>query len=486
MGNEENSFIKKIGLCKQLHKESKFFSFISSEEVILLPDYMPNIKKVLSIIVEPEIISKKCVSTLKGESSEGEYYSGKKMVVHFKLKQKILYVADVKEKTMHTYENEYFHSAAIVIPSIIEGSNPEILLKFDYLQTQVYIHNIIIKKLNERTFFINMSLLIDTFLIPAYQLSYANCGENNHIFIAAQDGSQKKQITFGDKGHNTRPSWSPRGLEIAFLSDCDNKGKYMLYVYNIEDRITKKITDSSIFDCVRSFCWSNTGQKIIFSAKSKKVQQLFCIDIHTLDYEQLIYGNSEIKSYKPKICKNGRYIGFLQSIAGIFNLFIMDIEKRSITKLTSCGFINDFDWSNDGEFIVYIWAKSGTYNEIYLINIKTKEKIILKTKENIINIRHICFSPDNNKIAFIGSDICTENIYYYDLERNAIVNLTKHFNDRKISDFSWNIDGTQIYYGANDLTYYNLYVISLDNYQKHSLTSTTASDIHISYRPKII
>ncbi|MCT4605595.1 MAG: hypothetical protein N4A64_05715 [Marinisporobacter sp.] len=487
MENTEKPLVKTIGIHKNTKENSAYFSFVSMEEVMTLPEHMPDIKNIISIIIEPEIISKKCIDTMRGQSAEGQYLSGKKLVVHMKLKQKILYLADVVEKTIHTFQNECFQSVYIVIPKSMDGSDPKDLLRFDYLKTQVTIQEIVTKKINERCIFKKVSLLVDLVLIPTYQLSYSMRKEQSDIFICYMDGSHKKQITFSRKSHNIKPKWSSTGWEIAFLSDEENKkGKYMLYVYSLVDGRIRRMTDPKDFDAVGGFCWDYEDQRIIFSASYKEQKKLFCINIHTLDWKQLTFGNREGRNYKPKSSPVGGKIAFLQAISGISNLYMIDTNTGNMTKLTSCGFIKDFDWSKEGKHIAYIWDRSGEYNRIYLIDLDGMERIALKTPKQIITMRNIQFSSDNKHIAFIGSDLITDNIFYYDLRKKRMIRLTNNYNGIKISDFIWKADGASIYYVANDLEYYNIYRISIKDSIKYALTSTMASDISLSYRPKIV
>ncbi|MBF8984564.1 PD40 domain-containing protein [Lutibacter sp. B2] len=483
-----NHLIKKIGINPCLKEKSKYFSLKSFEEVITLPEDMPDMKEIVSVMIEPEIISQKTIDSIKGLSSEGQYLSGKKIVLHVKLKQKILYAADIAKKTIHTIQNENFQSIYISIPLLMEGTDPKELLKFEYLKTEIYTQDIIMKKINNRSIFKNVILLIDTFLIPTYQLTYTIHEDNrSNIFIAHKDGAHKKQITFSHKHYNIKPVWSPTGWEIAFLSDRENKnGKHMLYVYCLKDGKIKKLTDSHRFHMVSSFCWSHEGQTIIFSASFKNQKQLFSIDINTLECTQLTFGNSEIKNYKPKYSPTDKKVAFFQSISGVSNLFVMDMERLNITKLTSCGFIKDFDWSNNGQYISYISGKSGECDQVCLMDLNKMEKVFLKIPGRILTTRNINFSPDNHHIAFIGSDFVTENIFDYDLRKNRMINVTKNLSDIKISSFVWKIDSSQIYYAANDLSYYNIYTIYLKDFSRYSLTSTIASDIRLSYRTKII
>jgi hypothetical protein len=59
----------------------KFFSQFTTSEIISLNNSLPDIAEIVSIIVEPEIISCKIINTMKGYSCEGQKLTGKKIAI---------------------------------------------------------------------------------------------------------------------------------------------------------------------------------------------------------------------------------------------------------------------------------------------------------------------------------------------------------------------------------------------------------------------
>ncbi len=481
--------MEKVDIQNYLYDKNNFFSLISSEEVINLPKNMPDIKEFVSIIIEPEITHTKIIDTINGISDEGQHLYGKKMVLHIKLKQKILYLADIQNQSIHTIQNEYLQSAYIIVPAFIKGSDIKDLLKFNYLKTTIKVQNSITKLINNRCIYKNAILDINTCFIPSYELSYcihSNYIESN-IFISYDNCCKKKQITLSNNSKNIRPTWSPNGDKIAFLSNKDNNNpKYMLYIYSVKDSIVKKITTSYEISSITSFCWTNDGQKIIFAGSYENQKNLFYIDINTCKCQQLTFVSSSIKNYKPECCPNREEVAFLQSISGISNLCIMNINKMNINRITSSGYIKDFSWSKDGNFITYTYGKSDTCDKIYILNLISFESTLLKIPKQIIKIKNIQYSNCNKFIAFIGSDLITDNIYIYNIKEDSFVNLTNNIFNIKINDFIWTIDSSTIYYSAKEFKYFNIYSTSLKDYSKYIITNTTACDIELNYRPKII
>lgn len=479
--------IEKVGITQCPKKRIEFSTLLSSKEILQLPENLPHIKEILSIIVEPEILSQKAVSTIEGFSAEGQYLSGKKIVLQIKFRQKILYISNTTEETIHTFEKEYYKSASVVIPQTISGSNPEDLIKEDYLITKIYIQDIVIKKVNGRSIYNNIILFIDTYLIPIPQLCYTiqDDSSNSNIYISYNDGTHNKELTYSNK--NIKPLWSPTGLEIAFLSDYNNmKGKYMLYTYSLKKGYIKKITSTNQFQSISSFCWSSKGENIFITGFKKGEKDIYSIDINAQVCRQLTFGKGDILNYKPKCSPDGKFVAFLQSISGISNLCITDTFGSGVTKLTTSGYIKDFDWEPSGNNIIYVSGKTNTYDQIYMLNLMKFEKIPLKIPNNIFTVKKLSFSPDYSFIVFIGSDLITEDLFIYDIHKKQTINLTNNFSKIKINDFVWNRDSTTIYYSANDLQYFNIYSYSFKDHSTSQITSTTASDIRLSYRPKII
>lgn len=64
-----------------------YFEWVSCSDEMGVPENMPDIGQVLSMIVDPEIISIRIINTAKGISAEGHSLSGKKAAVELKLKQ---------------------------------------------------------------------------------------------------------------------------------------------------------------------------------------------------------------------------------------------------------------------------------------------------------------------------------------------------------------------------------------------------------------
>lgn len=468
-------------------KEYKYFTQFVAMEKIRVPCKKPDIEQIISVIVDPEIISAKVINTMRGVSREGQYLSGKKIVVELKIKQKILYVADVRKQSIHGIENEFYQSAYIVIPKFIEGTSPEILLKNKLLQPKLKVEDVYFKALDKRNIFKNITLYLEYCYIPDYEICYShhnNCTSSN-LWVIHENGDCNIQITYDEENKNIKPIWSPNGQEIAYLSNL--MGKYMLYTMSLKNLSKRQLTFPDSFDSISSYCFTADGKKIIFSAVQNNCKEIFSVDINSTKWQQLTKGNGLINSYKPKSSPDGSKIAFLKSVNNVSNLWISDINGFNGKQITNCGYIKDFDWLYNNK-LVYISGKGNTPDTIFFVNLNSLEIKKIPNCEDIYVKKCLKVSPDNRYIAFIGMK-CNKNdiddIYIYEISTKTIINITENSYGANISDLVWKIDSSKIYYSSNELGYYNIYSISLRDFYKQQLTNTTASNIQLSYRPRV-
>lgn len=491
---EENLFSRhkkhkhhKNHLCT--HKNIKYFTQFVVSEFAEVPTIKPDIEQVISVIVEPEIISKKVINTPIGVSIEGQHLSGKKIVVELKIKQKILYVANVKEQPVHGFENEFYQSAYVVIPKYIEGTDVEVLLKNNLLQPVLKVEDVYFKQIDNRKIFKNITLLLEFNYIPTYEVCYCehnNCTSSN-LWLIYENGKNPCQITFNEDRKFIKPLWSPNGQNIAFLSQQDSKEKFMLSYINLKSLKQYQLTHPYEFDSITSFSWIEDSRRIVFSGIQNNCKDIFIIDIEKLEIKQLTKGKGLMKNYKPKCSSDGSKVAYLRSINNITNIWVMDINGFNNVQITKSGYIKDFEWLDDNK-IVYVWGKSTTSSSMVIVDLMNLDVNEINIPDYLCIKKCLKASPNKKYIAFIGAKFDKKNaddIYIYDIKNKALVNLTEYCNAVDISDFEWKIDSSKIYYSANEEVFYNLYSISLIDFCKTQLTNITASNIELSYRPRV-
>lgn len=137
---------------------------------IKVPETMPDIERVDEILSEICINRKYLLKTPVGKHVDGSHISGNKIMVHWSLKQKILYIAD-PSKALHAFdaESEFLNSITLPLSALCL---PESIC--DLLTVTGRIENITYSVYEKRSIMQNLSVIleIDKDLYEYYFTSY--------------------------------------------------------------------------------------------------------------------------------------------------------------------------------------------------------------------------------------------------------------------------------------------------------------------------
>ncbi|HSQ87531.1 TolB family protein [Romboutsia sp.] len=481
--------MKKNNIIKQKyrnrHKHIKYFKQYSFEETVTIPQQKPNIEDIVSVMVDPEIVSTRVINTPKGKSYEGQSLTGKKISIEIKLKQKITYISDKSTQSVHAIHNETYHSTFIVIPNLIEGCSPEALLKNKILNPKVIIEDAQGQRLDERHIFKNITIFIEVCLPPSYLICYTeNCDCNeNCLYIDYENCENKKDIICFDNFKISNPQWSPDGQKIAFIRY--NKNCSTLCISHIRSLTTEEVTDSHIFKYITGFNWSSDSENIVFTAYMKNKKDIFLLNVDSCEWRPLTFSQDNCDSFKAKYSLDGEKIAYLKYLGDYINLFLMKKNGLGTKQLTRYKKVRDYDWVDENE-IIYIYYDIEKGYKINILNILNYYEWELPNTDLELNLRKIKTSPDKRYVGFIARACDIDNIYIYNLDSYELRNITEYKHEVNISDFDWKSDSEQIYFSCDELGCYNLYSVYICDGEITQLSNSNASNINISYRTKII
>ncbi|MEJ2635466.1 MAG: S9 family peptidase [Calditrichia bacterium] len=166
---------------------------------------------------------------------------------------------------------------------------------------------------------------------------------NNNIWITPVDKVNQKQITTW-KGNDNGPRYSPDGQYIAYLSmarpgfEADQQD---LKIYNLQTGEERNLTEK-LDRSVTDFVWAPDGKKLYF--------------------------------FVPN---HGRH-----------RLYEVDLQKDKLSLLLDKQFINEFDISPDGKFLVISRQAVNDPTELYRFDLKKKEltQLTFTNKERLAEL----------------------------------------------------------------------------------------------------
>jgi len=227
----------------------------------------------------------------------------------------------------------------------------------------------------------------------AYEVQTTNWEENRYdreIWLWRQCRDAIR-LTRSPKGTSRSPRWSPDGTWIAFLSNRDEEQQ----IHLIRADGGEATTLTSHEEGVNSFRWSPDGLRIAFSASDpadsldEKLEERYGAysvedddDARTHLWVVVVVADSasepERLTESAAFTVNGfdwspdgTRIGFghapTGSITARGDISVLDVETREITPVTTGpGSEGRFEWSPDGEWILYASAGADTTSDYYL------------------------------------------------------------------------------------------------------------------------
>ena len=487
IGDLNNSvFTKNTHSVDSADSAIKLFKNFQFSKKITLPKEKPTIYKILSSIIDPEISIIHVFDTAKGVSFENKHLTGKKLSLLIKVKEKILYVADDENQSVHALEDVSYIYENILVPEKIEGSFPEILVKNSFLIPNVATNYLSVKNTNSNTIVEFLHLYLSIEIVPTYSICYNKymSSTKSNIFLIFKNGLRKKQLTFEEEKKCIHAKWSPCGRKIAYIShkECSNH----LFISTLSGSIKIVPLPNTINEVV-DFCWSRHSSNIYLSASSFGTEELYNINIFTQKYERLTFSNCNYSNIDPKYHSIENKIIFKRVSNNSCDLYSITPQGLDLRQLTDLGTIKYFDCCSAYSTLVYIAEKKhidNCENNIYLFDFKRyKSSCIFKSSYFII--KKVKFSPNGQYIAFILWDYDFYNIYFYDLKKNNFYNSTNFSYENKIYDFQWDTTSETLYFSMVRSNKCNIFSLSLANGFLSQITNENAAKIELSYRPKI-
>ncbi|PID27176.1 MAG: hypothetical protein CR982_06905 [Candidatus Cloacimonadota bacterium] len=261
---------------------------------------------------------------------------------------------------------------------------------------------------------------------------------------------------------NNSPALSPDGLKVAYLSNkSDYFDIYLLRTYDGKE-IRKIVTGQSSGDFEEfhwlrpGICWSPDSRKIVFAAKSQEQDALYIYNALTGEEESQLKFNLD-GIYSPDWSVDGKNICFVGQKDGISDLYIYNIEKKDLKKLTNDIFSVSYPkFSKDGKKILFS-----------------------SDRGEDLNIKTIDWSIDLSNMNLNLSDI-----YCLNLEDSRLTQITDTPLDKENYPF-W-IDEDRIGYTSDKTGVSNIYFSNLDGSNSYPVTNLISGAIQTSSNGKYL
>ncbi len=269
---------------------------------------------------------------------------------------------------------------------------------------------------------------------------YYKGGMADDVWIYDFETKKTVNITNNDN-QNIFPMW--HGNSIYFLSDRDRTMN--MFEYNIDTKITTKITDYTNYDIKfpslgnESIIFENGGYIFNYNFKDKKISKVV-VNINN----DMTNGRNELKDASKLIrswavSPDGKRVVF----GARGDVYTVPAKSGITRNLTTSSGVHDrnVEWSPKGKYISYISDRTGE-DEIYIQNQNGKEDAIQLTDNSDTYKYNPVWSPDGKNLLW-GDKMGRLNYINIDTKKVVVVDESLSW---EIRDYSWSPDSKFIAY----------------------------------------
>jgi serine/threonine protein kinase len=188
-------------------------------------------------------------------------------------------------------------------------------------------------------------------------LYVAGDGGDLDVFLQRVGGANPINLTQNSSEDDFDPEFSPDGERIAFCSDRDGGG---IFVMGATGESPRRVSDNG-FDPA----WSPDGKSLVFTtgraAKpywASNTTELWVVDVESLE-QRLLYDDGA--PVGPRFSPNGQRVAFWNSPGGQRDIWTMPAEGGAATPITDDPETdwNPF-WSRDGRWLFFVSDRGGS------------------------------------------------------------------------------------------------------------------------------
>ncbi|MGA7217201.1 MAG: S9 family peptidase [Candidatus Sulfotelmatobacter sp.] len=312
----------------------------------------------------------------------------------------------------------------------------------------------------------------------------SNMSGRNNLWLVPAEGGWPVQLTVSDQ-RETSPAWSPDGKWIAYQSDYDGDEQWDIFLVSAATGKVVNLTSTREI-AETDPTWSPDGRYLAYVVKPRTsaAHEIDVYDMVMREVKHITSGTPQDRgNYNPIWSKDGKCIVYTQEQAKgtDSNIFVAEVVTGKSTLLTPHEGEQRYsanDISPDGKHVLFSSNAANGFENVGLIDIASK-KISWLTKDKW-EIRDGEFSPNGKNVTFTANVDGNEDIYLQDLEngKSTALPIPKGVNEPAGGHSAFTNDGSRLLYYHNGPTAPgDLWVYTLATGKSHQVTYSLVAGV---------
>jgi eukaryotic-like serine/threonine-protein kinase len=312
---------------------------------------------------------------------------------------------------------------------------------------------------------------------------YARWNKDNLDIYSQRVGGSNPQNLTDNPANDTQPAFSPNGQYIAFRSERDGGG---IFLMGASGESARRLSERGL---AYHPAWSPDSSEVIYTEepvenpreRSVKPSHLWAVNVNTLQ-RRLI---AEVDAAQPSWSPNGLRIAYCALAKnGQRNIWTMTVKGDQIRAITD-GPMTDWNpiWASDGQALYFVSDRSGSM-QLWRVAVDEASGQTLGDPELVPTpaaySQHPTLASDGKRLAFVQlTPLYALHRYAFDAERGRLVGEPKPLLQNAKAMFNPDVspEGQRLVYYASDGGQEDLFWLNSDgSNQPQQLTDDPAND----------
>jgi dipeptidyl aminopeptidase/acylaminoacyl peptidase len=256
--------------------------------------------------------------------------------------------------------------------------------------------------------------------------------ENTQLFLLNGDGSSERRLTHDDGAMHIFGGWSPDGRHITFSANRRQRGRYDIFLEDVDANQTTLIWQNDRPGIVAPVSFAPDGGRLLVSFLHGSMNQdLYEVTLADGAVRHLTPHNGEVRYGQPAYSADGQAVycrcDLEREFMGVARLNLGDLSWSPVAQPQAE--IELLAVSRDGRYVAWAINVAGAHT-LHCLDLRSNETHQLSSLPtgviSPLDFAAPVFSPHSNRLAFSFSTSCrTTDVWVWDLEAEVLQAVTR-------------------------------------------------------------